>query len=163
MGAHDANFHGDQLRLSVFLRIIGDGVSPRPVRRNRRAVIAKPGNQTSKESFDMSSSKHSRSPASPIADLHMPLPGAGDEGTQETCCFASVSGRSPSPSPETPIAYIQAGATKTPTRNQVSSYARKGELYVNELALLRTTSSHGLPHPSVRLVDFETCGAAAGG
>ena len=163
MGAHDANFHGDLLRKSVFLRIVGDGLSPRPVRRNRCATVANKGNQTSTEGSSTSSRQYSRLPATPPAGSHTSLPGRVDQGTreaEETQYLTSVPGRLPSPKPETPITHLQAGAAKTSTKTSGSSYARKGGLFVNELALQRTTSSHGLPHPSVRLVDFETCGAA---
>jgi hypothetical protein len=163
MGAHDANFHGDQLRLTVLLRIVGDGLSLRPVRRNRRVVIADQGSQASRECSDISLSKHSRPPASPAIDSHTSLVGTGGEVTEEVRCPASVSSKWPSPKPETLKIHLQAGAVKMPTRSQGSSQAQKGGLLVNELSLLRTTSSHGLPHPSVRPVDVEMHGAVTGG
>jgi hypothetical protein len=163
MGAHDASFHGNRLRLTVLLRIVGDGLSPRPVRRNRRAVIADQGSQTSRECSDMSLSKHSRPPPSPAVDSHTSLPDTGGEVTEEIRCLASVSSKWPSPKPETLKIHLQAGAVKTPTRSQGSSQAQKGGLFGNVLSLLRTTSSHGLPHPSVRPVDVEMHGSATGG
>jgi hypothetical protein len=163
MGAHDASFHGDQLRLTVLLRIVGDGLSPRPVRRNRRAVIAAEDSQTSRKCSDMPLGEHSRSPASLVIDSHTSLPGTGGEGTEKIQCIASIPSRLPSPQPETPKVRLHAGAAKTPTTSHDSPHAWKGGLFVNELSLLRTTSSQGLPHPSVRLVDVKMHGADTGG
>jgi hypothetical protein len=163
MGAHDANFHGDQLRLTVLLRIVGDGLSSRPVRRNRRAVVADQGSQTSRECSNISLSKHSRTPESPAVDSHKSLPDTGGEVTEDVRRLTSVSSKWPSSKPETLKIHLQAVTVKTPTRSQGSSQAQKGGLFVNELSLLRTTSSHGLPHSSVRPVDVEMHGAVTGG
>jgi hypothetical protein len=153
MGPHDANFHGNQLRLSAFLRIIGDGLPPRPTRCNRRAT-AEENRQMSRDCASIPIDKIPLSRASPVADVHTLLPDAGDEEPEECRRLTSVSSNSLPPRPETPMTQRQAKAAKAPTRNQGSSHTRKRRLPVNELALLRTTSSRGLPHPSVRSVDL---------
>jgi hypothetical protein len=208
--AHDANFVNDRLRLTAFLRVVEQGMPPRPSRFKRRAqVLDEPAvppvptslsrispvlpvletrnepsilgsssldasrsiDPTAKQEvalnieppqfYKVQSGVHLR--ATSIYNItHSPTPTelclgqASDynqDGQEGQIYFQQQ--RGPLSSPQN---LGEGGATVAVKVNKVygktrgSSSTRKRCLPVNELALLRTTTSDGLPDPGVRSI-----------
>lgn len=176
--AQEADFCGGRLRLSAFLRVVGDGMPQRPTRfrRRQRAADDFPEASTSHatdctdmritviqheeishedEHFKDTSvldTSHSTLPEHPTLAPEDPLPESTiDSGVQSGGCQQPEADQHP-------IAQRKAGK-RTPTALTTNSPSepckmlstrKKRRLPVNELALLRTTSSNSLPRPSVR-------------
>jgi hypothetical protein len=203
---HDANFVDNRLRLTAFLRVVEEGIPPRPSRFRRRIQMpdetAEPPVATSQSQTNqvlLAPEAHQEPPisgsASPIAlrsiaaaaekrvvigvevgvwnedeteyrlqpgsIYDVPLsptstrssPASGDD--QDVYERQSPVQRQPDTSGSAKFAH-QAGTAvpvkvKKASRKPLgSSSTRKRRLPVNELALLRTTTSDGLPQPGVR-------------
>ncbi|KAF1927868.1 uncharacterized protein M421DRAFT_421063, partial [Didymella exigua CBS 183.55] len=157
----EADFFGDRLRLSAFLRIVADGIPQRPTRFKRRlfgichgepSCQQGPGLLDAKSAPDQETADNttvpdvvrSSSPQPPelaaeghrLAD-HANSRSQEDRGRAEPEDQRRIGER-------TSITAIN----KPPNQpRQVSRIRRRRHLPVNELALLRTTSSNGLPLP----------------
>lgn len=153
MGPYDANFHNGRLRISAYLRTVGEGLPRRPRRSNRRRAIVEADGQTSKERDNTENSVPCLPSESKAVDMPPSLPDASDEKAKEIQHSTPSSRHSPSPNPESSPHHQQEESAKSPIKNQGSSQTRKRRLPVNQLALLRTTSSQGLPDPGVRFVN----------
>lgn len=153
MGLYDANFHDGQLRISAYLRTVGKGLPPRPKRNNRRRKIVEENGQTSRERANTNNDDPFSPSTSKTVDVHPLFIETGDEKTKEIQRLTPSPKNSPSPRQKTPITRQKEIAVKALSGNQGSSHTRKRRLPVNQLALLRTTSSQGLPDPSVRSIN----------
>lgn len=156
--AHEADFCGDRLRLSAFLRV-ADGVPKRPTRfkRRTRPVEADEASRreqsaptdnslvgrhfhgeflTSLSVFDTSSSA---TPDEALLGAVRDSRSQRDRGRPDSIQITSI------------LQAKKCAAAKSPSKiRKTSSARRRRRLPVNELVLLRTTSSDGLPRPSVR-------------
>jgi hypothetical protein len=169
----EADFCGDRLRLSALLRVVGEGMPQRPTRFRRRLVD--PNN-----SLDSSNQRDSglpvpKSPSDPdpaleqcsentILTVVRSLVLQSPELEAEDLHSASQKGSIPqrdcdqcehvqqSPVQKQSVKRSSNRTTMKPTQEprKISSTRKRRHLPVNELALLRTTSSDGLPLPSVR-------------
>jgi hypothetical protein len=167
----EADFYGNRLWLSAFLRVVGNGIPKRPIRFRRRIPVtdniepsthlettqeASTGAKTvSGEPFtkvpdvDSAGSRVREQPNS-MTDTLFTAPeitnesGAGFESYEDVQIVEML----PRLKERNPT------IAKTPKSKEplkASKHRRKRRLPVNELALLRTTSSDGLPLPSVRI------------
>ena len=170
----EADFRGDRLRLSAFLRVVGDGMPQRPTRFKRRSrdvhlglnssthhdtdrtdEVATPAQETACErsSNDVPTLDIARSPSpeQPMLTPEDPLPESaahnGHQGNRERLEGFQLPNIQQQAAKRTSITTN----TKSPKKpRQTSSTRKRRRLPANELALLRTTSSDGLPRPSVR-------------
>ena len=166
----EADFCGDRLRLSAFLRVVGNGMPKRPTRFRRRVPVTddslEPSThfETTQEAstdaktvfgkcltkvpnVDPASSRVPEQPNS-MSDNLFTAPETDNEGgagfeTHEDVEFVKLPPRLKERNPT-----AKTLTSKEPLK--VSKHQRKRRLPVNKLALLRTTSSDGLPLPSVR-------------
>lgn len=178
--SQEADFCGDRLRLSAFLRVVGDGMPPRLARFRRRLRAAEYGHDVSTARDNIphdngatitlsltGSTKRERSVDPSALDVFnsssfgRPTSEADDplfKGNIES--EAQQGGLQQPGFDEQAITLRKADERTSVTSTTVSlsklrktSSARKERrLPVNELALSRTTSSDGLPQPSVRLI-----------
>lgn len=165
----EADFCGGQLRLSAFLRVVGDGMPRRPTRFKRRlpavdsALDAPIDISTDSTVTSVHSAVHKElSKDISLFDIaHSPVPEQLSlEGRSRGIAFNSGCLRDCDRPDDGPLSTSQQQAKRqifnTTKRRSITepcktSSARKGRrLPVNELALLRTTASDGLPQPSVR-------------
>ena len=166
----EADFCGDRLRLSAFLRVVGNGMPKRPTRFRRRVPVTddslEPSThfETTQEAstdaktvfgkcltkvpnVDPASSRVPEQPNS-MSDNLFTAPEIDNEGGDgfETHGDVQIVKSTPRLKERNPTAKTL--TSKEPLK--VSKHQRKRRLPVNKLALLRTTSSDGLPLPSVR-------------
>lgn len=152
--AHDADFAGDRLRLSAFLRIV-QNLPQRPARCRRRAgpSIAGDDHVPAPASDDAQTvPTSSRREISPCPDS-LPEEDATAEVSNETSPVPEI-GREedppiPSPKPTALHVYSPKERKADPRQRGPSNTARKRRLPVNELTLVRTTTADGLPDRSV--------------
>jgi hypothetical protein len=160
----EADFYGDRLRLSAFLRVVGNGIPKRPIRFRRRVLVtdnslepsthlettqeASTGAKTvSGEPFtkvpdvDSAGSRVREQPNS-MSDSLFTAPEIGSESGVGFESYEDV--------PRLKERNLTIAKTPKSKPPKVSKHRRKRRLPVNELALLRTKSSDGLPLPSVR-------------
>jgi hypothetical protein len=172
--ADDANFVGGRLRLAAFLRTVEDDVPQRPSRFKRRlsskhfvrepdsAEIPCIGDDVLP---DVSEQDRSRGAAGGVSAEEAPIPGtefdlprsgAADvvagkhDGSDSACAKRQYS--SAKTEKRTKNTKQVARVAKLKKQSSVlhkSSDTRKRRLPVNGLALLRTTTSDGLPEPGV--------------
>jgi hypothetical protein len=175
---HDANFVDNRLRLTAFLRVVEEGIPPWPSRFRRRIQmpdetaelpVATSQSQTATVEkrvatgvevgvWNEDETEYRLQPGS-IYDVPLSptstrsSPASGDD--QDVYERQSPVQRQPDTSGSAKFAH-QAGTAvpvkvKKASRKPLgSSSTRKRRLPVNELALLRTTTSDGLPQPGVR-------------
>lgn len=167
--AQDPDFHGDRLRLSAFLRVIGDGMPQQPSRCRRRVPLT----HNSSESLDLFNTALQTNVASEFADeghirnasvvdnpcspmpKHLvyrpvflqPAPLAEKDGSETT---PTENDPATSVSPLERRESIAKTIQHLKVRTKTSTTQRKRYLPVNQLTLLRATSSDGLPEPGVR-------------
>ena len=171
--SQEADFCGGRLRLTAFLRVVGDGMPPRPTRFRRRPHAADNG-------LDVSTSREAGT--TDTGEIITPDLGKRSNdtptlGTPHLDSSVHLTSEPEHPLPESMVgSRDQRGGHQESQTNQQSSSLQKTEkrtritittnsssklcktpsarkkrrLPVNELALLRTTSSNGLPQPSVR-------------
>lgn len=165
----EADFCGNRLRLSAFLRV-ADGMPQRPTRFRHRLVdtshsldssnqrcasfvgVRRPSDQDSASAQSLETLNVAHSPTSQT-------PVFGAEDLRSTCqrnkphsdCSQREGVRC-IPVQDQPIKRLPSLGNIEPTRKprKISSTRKRWHLPVNELALLRTTSTDGLPLPSVR-------------
>ena len=161
--AHEADFCGDRLRLTAFLRF-ADGVPKRPTRFKRRtrpveaAEASRHGQSAPIENplvgrlvcgefpTDLSVSDIARSatPDELLVGTMRDSRSQRDRGRPDSVQIASIR--------QAENCATAVAVAKSPMKScKTSSTRRRRRLPVNELVLLRTTSSDGLPRPSVRL------------
>ena len=167
----EADFCGDRLRLSAFLRVVGNGM-PKPPKRFRRRVLVTDNSlepsthlETTQEAttgakkvsgellirvpdVDPAGSQVPEQPSS-MSGILFTAPEIGTEGGAESESQEDVRVVEMLPRLEERNPII----AKTPMSKEpykAPKHRRKRRMPVNELALLRTTSSDGLPLPSVR-------------
>lgn len=170
----EADFCGDRLRLSAFLRVVADGMPERPTRFKRRFVGvdrsfdsqiqhdpghgdagSPPGQEAVQKQYPNNTTAthviYSPSPQPPeIAASHLRLTTQTNSGSQRHC---KQSERVQLLEDQQHIRERESTTAMTEPLDisrKTSSTPKRRHLPVNELALLRTTSSDGLPLPSVR-------------
>lgn len=168
---HEAEFCGDRLRLSAFLRVVGNGMPQRPARFRRRLQVtdnnpespacrdtmqkehAFPQTTYSEQFIDATVAEpvYSLIPEEPTltSETHSPAPRTSNIDGTVSLSLQDVQMVNTFPvSEERKLTMVP-----TPTSGKTCkgpSSRRRRRLPVNELALLRTTSSDGLPQPNVR-------------
>jgi hypothetical protein len=166
----EADFCGERLRLSAFLRVVGNGIPKRPIRFRRRIPVTDDSlepsthlettQEASTGSKTVSGEPLTKVPdvdpaglrvpeqPNPMSDNLFTAPEIGSEGGAgfESNEDVQIVKLPPWLKERNPTAKTL--TSKEPPK--VSKHRRKRRLPVNELALLRTTSSDGLPLPSVR-------------
>lgn len=163
----EADFCGDRLRLHAFLRVVHEGIPERPARFRRRiqtacddigasnyldsdrtdTIIALSQQDISdKPSNDASVFDIVRSPT-PEQALHVPEESLPD--TSDHNGFQEIGDQTDHA--QLPLILRVDRSVPSPIKVcKTSSTRKRRRLPANELALLRTTSSDGLPQPSVR-------------
>lgn len=167
---HEADFCGDRLRLEAFLRVVDDGLPERPTRFRRRLRAAEDDGEGSKcrESdgtdsvvgpsrqdkfvnegtvFDMVSLTRSEQL---LYVPEEPLPNAAND---DGCQGIREQSERAHPSHRVRVDENEAGTTVTKSSiktSKTSSTRKRRRLHVNDLTLVRTVSSTGLPQLSVR-------------
>lgn len=166
-----SDFCGDRLRLSAFLRVVGDGMPQRPTRFKRRLQDTLNGLEGSTLSchnvscsIEQHDPKHKAESLSPdvvfldttqsplpeqstppvVDDLPPPICSETDDVSRWRCEHLQLPNTRQQTAKRTPP------ITLPRSPRNVSSTRKRQRLPVNELALLSTTSSDGLPQPSVR-------------
>lgn len=166
----EADLCGDRLRLSAFLRVV-DGMPQRPTRLRRRLV------ESSHHLDSLSQGDSGLTDARSLSDQESALgqyPKILDVvrspvlQTPELAAKDRQSAHQIGTKPQSDCSQREAGqhagvkkrsakrsTNSTPTKpsqkpRRISSTRKRRQLPVDELALLRTTSSDGLPLPSVR-------------
>ncbi|KAF3045727.1 hypothetical protein E8E11_006319 [Didymella keratinophila] len=167
----EADFCGDRLRLSAFLRVVAEGLPQRPTRFRRRVVD--PNHSLDSSTQRDSSLLDAKSPSDQAPALEQYPENAilkvvrspslqAPELAAEDLRFASQNGSNPqsdcsqrehvqhSPAQKQSVKRSSSPTTLKPSQKprKISSTRKRGHLPVNELALLRTMSSDGLPLPS---------------
>ena len=167
----EADFCGDRLRLSAFLRVVGNGM-PKPPKRFRRRVLVTDNSlepsihlETTQEAttgakkvsgeplirvpdVDPAGSRVPEQPSS-MSGILFTAPEIGTEGGAEFESQEDVRVVEMLPQlKERHLIIAKTPMSKEPSK--APKHRRKRRMPVNELALLRTTSSDGLPLPSVR-------------
>lgn len=163
--SRSADFCGDRLRLSAFLRVLGDGMPPRPTRCRRRLPLTNDSSELP-DQYDISPEVPVLPEAAiagqpkklSIAINSSPLSPYDSASTQGNVLTASTycqedQGTNPLHAPSrfaNSLFTEREGALPCKIPAKVAKNRRKRRLPVHQLALLRTTSSDGLPEPSVR-------------
>ncbi|KAJ4989146.1 hypothetical protein SVAN01_05408 [Stagonosporopsis vannaccii] len=164
------DFCGDRLRLSAFLRIVGDGMPQRPTRFKRclQDTINDPKGSSSRRHNALCSSEqhntdHRPARKSPPRDAFvfntaqspLPVPSLEDDLLPLQCTVTDSFNRWRLGDSQLPNTKQQAVQRRPLTMLKPTDHSSHGldtrkrrRLPVTELALLRTTSSDGLPHPS---------------
>ena len=167
----EADFCGDRLRLSAFFRVVGNGM-PKPPKRFRRRVLVTDNSlepsihlETTQEAttgakkvsgeplirvpdVDPAGSRVPEQPSS-MSGILFTAPEIGTEGGAEFESQEDVRVVEMLPQlKERHLIIAKTPMSKEPSK--APKHRRKRRIPVNELALLRTTSSDGLPLPSVR-------------
>jgi hypothetical protein len=167
----EADFCGDRLRLSAFLRVVADGMPKRPTRFRRRLVDSNqsldssnqrgssllevgspsaqdPTSEQYPEILDVARSPSLQTPGLAAEDLRS----ANQSGSKPQSDCSKYEGVQHSPVQRQSVKRPSNLTTIEPSQKprKISITRKRWHLPVNELALLRTTSSDGLPLPSVR-------------
>jgi hypothetical protein len=151
--ANEADFAGDRLRLSAFLRIV-QNLPQRPARCRRRApsitvddhVPAPASNDAQTVSISATREISPSLDSGSEEDTHVPIRG---EVLPETENERDDDAPNSPPKQTAPIVYTPKAPQTDPRQHRPSSTTRKRRLPVNELALVRTTTADGLPDRSV--------------
>ncbi|KAH6614218.1 hypothetical protein C7974DRAFT_72912 [Boeremia exigua] len=169
---YEADFCGDRLRLSAFLRVVGDGMPQRPTRFKRRlrhshhfseglgqdysdrnGERANPTQKSTREGhsndkFIIEASRSSKPKLNTLRSEHRPQAPALNNGNEHT--RGRLEDSQPTDTEEQAVKLTSITAvTRSPTKpHTVPQIRNRRRLPVNQLALLRTTSSDGLPQPS---------------
>lgn len=171
---HEADFCGDRLRLTAFLRVLAAGMPHRPTRFKRRYVGSDHGSESSiLNGPDLSHLENDRAldlaceqgpDETPIAEVILssapqpPTLAAVDHrlAKQANDVFLRDRSRSnviqPTEGQRQTNERLSTTASMRPVKQprQISSTRKRQQIPKNELTLLRTTSLDGLSLPSVR-------------
>ncbi|KAF9694566.1 hypothetical protein EKO04_007363 [Ascochyta lentis] len=171
--SYETDFRGDRLRLHAFLRVVDDGLPKRPSRFRRRFLAVSDDLEASSHSIsdytnDTVASVQEASHEGPLNDVsfldgmrppnpEQPLPAFEEQSLvtaedsvqqrgyeQVGCASAKSNQQTEKRASDQPVT----AATKAHNKlRKTPSTRHRRRIPVNELALLRTTSSDGLPQP----------------
>ena len=149
--ADDANFCGGRLRLAAFLRVVENDMPQRPSRFKRRVPLVEEmprelnHNLVGIADFSVATNDYDNPRLSTPTDsnLNSDDPDAGTNKGRPTTKPTKQARQ------KSGVAHTSR-AKGSSSKSHKPSSTRKRWLPVNSLALLRTTTSDGLPEPSVR-------------